>query len=189
MLFRSKDDGIIKSHLTNQDFTFWMVIMRLYLGYMWIMQGIHKYNDGWLSKVSIRAERVAASAGDATSAASGAAETVVEATSAASGAVGEAVGEVVSQGMNLIGQNTPAWYAWFCETIVVPNAMFFQTMIVLTEIGMGIAFLTGTFTFIAAIVSIGMNINFLLSTGLYDYWYIVASIACLGGAEIGRAHV
>jgi len=164
---KRKDDGIIKSHLTNQDFNFWMVIMRLYLGYMWIMQGINKYNEGWLSKISIRAERVTAVSGDATSAASDVVETV---------------GEVVAQGMNLIGQNTPAWYAWFVETLVVPNAMFFQTTIVLTEIGLGIAFLTGTFTFIAALVSIGMNINFLLSTGLYDYWYIVASIACLGGA-------
>ncbi len=188
-VYKRKDDGFIKSHLTRTDFSFWMVIMRMYLGYMWLMQGIHKYQDGWLSNVSIRAERVAAAAGDATSAASGA---VAETTSAASGAVVEAttaasgaVGEAVAQGMNLIGQNTPEWYAWFTETLVVPNAMFFQTMIVLTEFGLGIAFLTGTFTFIAAIVSIGMNINFLLSTGLYDYWYIVTSFACLGGA--GRA--
>lgn len=167
---KRKDDNIIKKHLTTETFTFWMVIMRMYLGYMWLMQGIHKYNDGWFSKVSIYAQKVAAAA---------------DATASASTAAAEGAAEVVVQGMNLIGQNTPAWYAWMCETIIVPNAMFFQKMIVLTELGLGIAFLTGTFTFIAAIVSIGMNINFLLSTGLYDYWYIVTSIACLGGA--GRA--
>ena len=167
---KRKDDGMIKSHLTTQTFNFWMVIMRVYLGYMWLMQGLHKYNDGWLSKVSIYAQKAAATAGDVTASASQAAG---------------AVEETVMQGMNLIGQNTPGWYAWVLETIIAPNAMLFQTMIVLTEIGLGIAFITGTFTFIAAIVSIGMNINFLLSTGLYDYWYIVVSIACLGGA--GRA--
>lgn len=167
---KRKDDNIIKKHLTTETFTFWMVIMRMYLGYMWLMQGVHKYSDGWLSKVSIYAEKVAGAA---------------DATAAATPAAAEGAAEAVVQGMNLIGQNTPAWYAWICETIIVPNAMFFQTMIVLTEFGLGIAFLTGAFTFIAAIVSIGMNINFLLSTGLYDYWYIVTSIACLGGA--GRA--
>ncbi|MBB6214892.1 NADH dehydrogenase [Anaerosolibacter carboniphilus] len=167
---KRKDDNIIKKHLTTETFTFWMVIMRMYLGYMWLMQGIHKYNDGWFSKVSIYAQKVAAAA---------------DATASASTAAAEGAAEVVVQGMNLIGQNTPAWYAWMCETIIVPNAMLFQKIIVLTELGLGIAFLTGTFTFIAAIVSIGMNINFLLSTGLYDYWYIVTSIACLGGA--GRA--
>ncbi|MFT9496705.1 FAD-dependent oxidoreductase [Anaerosolibacter sp.] len=178
---KRKDDNMIKKHLTTETFTFWMVIMRMYLGYMWLMQGIHKYNDGWLSKVSIYAQKAAATAADATAAAStAAAEVTTSASQVAEGAAG-----AVAQGMNLIGQNTPAWYAWICETIIVPNAMFFQTMIVLTEFGLGIAFLTGTFTFIAAIVSIGMNINFLLSTGLYDYWYIVTSIACLGGA--GRA--
>jgi NADH dehydrogenase len=167
---KRKDDNIIKKHLTTETFTFWMVIMRMYLGYMWLMQGVHKYNDGWFSKVSIYAQKAAAAA---------------DATAAATPAAAEGAAEAVVQGMNLIGQNTPAWYAWICETMIVPNAMFFQKMIVLTEFGLGIAFLTGTFTFIAAIVSIGMNINFLLSTGLYDYWYIVTSIACLGGA--GRA--
>ncbi|MFZ5967211.1 MAG: FAD-dependent oxidoreductase [Bacillota bacterium] len=166
---KRKDDNLLKNHLTSEAFNFWMVIMRVYLGYMWLMQGLHKYNDGWFTKVSIYAQK-AASAADVTSSASQATESTVEA---------------VVQGMNLIGQNTPGWYASIMESLIVPNAMLFQKMIVLTEIGLGLAFITGTFTFIAALVSIGMNINFLLSTGLYDYWYIVTSIACLGGA--GRA--
>ncbi|KXG77056.1 NAD(P)/FAD-dependent oxidoreductase [Thermotalea metallivorans] len=177
---RRKDDSIIKKHLTTENFTFWMVIMRVYLGYMWLMQGIHKYNDGWLSKVSIYAERITGAAANATASASQAADATASASQAVEGAA-----EVIAKGMNLIGQHTPDWYAWICENIIVPNAMFFQTLIVLTELGLGIAFITGTFTFIAAIISIGMNINFLLSTGLYDYWYLVTSIACLGGA--GRA--
>ena len=63
--------------------------------------------------------------------------------------------------------------------------MLFQKLVIITEIGLGLAFITGTFTFLAALVSIAMNINFLLSTGLNDLWFLISSIPMLGGA--GRA--
>lgn len=91
--------------------------------------------------------------------------------------------------MSLIGENTPKWYAWIVNTIIYPNNMIFQKIIVFTEIALGLAFIFGLFTFIAAIVSIGMNINFMLSTGLPvtttglpDLWFVVASIAMFAGA-------
>lgn len=71
------------------------------------------------------------------------------------------------------------------DAFIIPNSMLFQKIVILTELGLGLAFITGTFTFLAAIVSIGMNINFLLSTGLNDLWFLVSSIPMLGGA--GRA--
>ncbi len=163
------DDSFIKRHMATFSYTFFLVPLRIYLGYMWLMQGLKKYNEGWLTNTLLYAEKVG-NTPDAGSAASPAADTAAEA---------------VQKGMNLIGENTPDWYFWIVEKIIVPNAMFFQTLIVITEIGLGIAFIFGAFTFIAALVSIGMNINFLLSTGLYDYWYIMVSIACLAGA--GRA--
>ncbi|NLN40989.1 MAG: pyridine nucleotide-disulfide oxidoreductase, partial [Clostridiales bacterium] len=61
-------------------------------------------------------------------------------------------------------------------------------LIVITEIGLGLAFIFGFFTFIAAIVSIGMHINFALSAGLpqtnvlADLWWIEASFAIFAGA-------
>lgn len=166
---RRADDGLFKRHLTSFSYTFFLVPMRIYLGYMWLAQGLKKYNEGWLTNSILYAEKVG-NTPDAGSAASPAADTAAEA---------------VQKGMNLIGENTPGWYAWIAENIIVPNSMFFQVMIVITEIGLGLAFIFGAFTFLAALVSIVMNINFLLSTGLYDYWYMVTSIACLAGA--GRA--
>jgi NADH dehydrogenase len=58
---------------------------------------------------------------------------------------------------------------------------------VLTEVGLGLAFLSGTFTFIASLASIGLIVNFMLSTGFYSYnwWFIPAALCLLGGA--GRA--
>ena len=53
--------------------------------------------------------------------------------------------------------------------------------------GIGIALITGTFTFIASLASLALLANFALSTGLYPdvWWYIPAALAMLGGA--GRA--
>ncbi|MBZ0098766.1 MAG: hypothetical protein K8F30_06760, partial [Taibaiella sp.] len=82
---------------------------------------------------------------------------------------------------------TPGWYAWIANNIVIPNALLFQILIVISEIALGLAFITGTFTFIASLASIGLIINFLLSTGFYDYnwWFIPAALCLLGGG--GRA--
>jgi len=145
--------GLIHSHLERLTPTFWLVLLRLYLGYMWLMSGLEKVDGGWLMN-----NMIAGSNADATTGASI---------------------------MQLVSDHTPGWYAWFVDTIIVPNSLFFQKIIVLTELGLGLAFITGTFTFIAAIVSIGMNINFLLSTGLNDLWFLMSSVAMLGGA--GRA--
>jgi NADH dehydrogenase len=91
--------------------------------------------------------------------------------------------------LSLVSDHTPGWYAWVVNNVIYPNNMLFQRVIVITEIGLGLAFILGIFTFIAAIVSIGMNINFALSTGLPqtstglpDLWFIMASIAMFAGA-------
>lgn len=133
--------------------TFLLVILRLYLGYMWLMSGIDKINNDWL-----KYNMLAGSNADATTGASI---------------------------MQLVSEHTPGWYAWIVDTLIIPNAMLFQKLVIITEIGLGLAFITGTFTFLAALVSIAMNINFLLSTGLNDLWFLISSIPMLGGA--GRA--
>lgn len=90
--------------------------------------------------------------------------------------------------VHLVNDHTPRWYAWIVETFIYPNNMLFQHIIVYTEILLGLAFIFGAFTFIAAIGAIGMNINFMLTTGLPtvqgypDLWYLTASIAMLAGA-------
>ncbi|WP_058486815.1 FAD-dependent oxidoreductase [Defluviitalea phaphyphila] len=137
-------------HLEKTTPTFLIVILRLYLGYMWLMSGIEKIDSGWFEYIMLGGSNV-----DGTSGASI---------------------------MQLVSNHTPNWYAWIVDTFIIPNAMLFQKLVVLTELGLGLAFITGTFTFIAAIVSIGMNINFLLSTGLNDLWFLVTSIPMLFGA-------
>ncbi|MCX7711925.1 MAG: FAD-dependent oxidoreductase [Clostridia bacterium] len=150
---------LIEEHYTVRSQTFWLVPLRLFLGYAWLMEGIRKVQEGWLTTAMLAGRPTDAN------------------TSASVTETGEKVFRIISD-------HTPGWYAWIAETFVIPNALLFQILIVLTEIGLGIAFITGTFTFLAGLAALGLNINFLLSTGLYEtsWWFIPAAICMLAGA-------
>lgn len=152
----------IARHYSKLTPAFWLVPLRLFLGYSWLKEGWKKIGEDWLTNPMLSGR-----AADALSTAS--------------------VTETGERIFTIVAEHTPEWYAWIVEALIVPNALFFQYMIVLTEIGLGLALITGTFTFISGLVALGLNINFLLSTGLYEYnwWYIPAAITMLGGA--GRA--
>jgi NADH dehydrogenase len=79
---------------------------------------------------------------------------------------------------------------WFIQNVVLGSdglAMFFQVMVVVLEILLGLMFLGGAFTFLASILSLGLMMMFLTSNGLYEksWWMVFASIVTMGGA--GRA--
>ncbi|RCX11165.1 NADH dehydrogenase [Anaerobacterium chartisolvens] len=153
---------LLEKHLTFPTRAFWLVPVRLFLGYSWLYEGISKVNEGWLAKAMLVG-------------------------SGTDGNTSASVSETGEKIFTIVSGHTPAWYSWIADNIVVPNALLFQVLIVMSEIGIGLAFFTGTFTFIAALASIGLNINFILSTGLYPetWWYIPAALSMLGGA--GRA--
>ncbi|HHV62589.1 MAG TPA: FAD-dependent oxidoreductase [Firmicutes bacterium] len=132
-------------HLNVKTSMFWLVILRLFLGYQWLASGIEKVQAGFLVS-----------------------------------------GDKLVSGSSLVpmGPGTPAWYSAFMEKVVFPHALLFQRMITLGELALGIAFIFGLFTVLAALGSIFMNINFMLS-GTGNIWFLVASIPMLGGA--GRA--
>jgi NADH dehydrogenase len=162
LLEKKQAKFLVENHYSVMTPAFWLVPIRLFLGYSWLMEGIKKVNEGWLTNAML--------AGKAADAASSASATET----------GEKVFRIISD-------HTPFWYAWIADNIVIPNALVFQVLIVLSEIAIGLALISGTFTFIAGIAALGLNINFLLSTGLYEYnwWYIPAALCMLGGA--GRA--
>jgi len=80
-----------------------------------------------------------------------------------------------------IGPNTPDWYVSFMEKVVFPHALLFQVMITLGELAIGTCLILGLFTVLAALGSIFMNINFMIS-GSGDMWFLVVSIVMLAGA-------
>ena len=153
---------LIEKHYSVTGNTFWLVPLRLFLGYAWLKEGLVKINEGWLTTAMLAGKAVDTTA------------------SASASESGEKVFRIISD-------HTPSWYAWIANTLVIPNGLFFQILIVLSEIGIGLALIAGAFTFIASLASLGLTLNFLLSTGLYEtsWWYIPAAICMLAGA--GRA--
>lgn len=139
-------------------------------------------------------------AAEATSAASAAAATTaasaaVEATSAASGAwsgateaAAKALGPVWDLTKPILDPNS-GLVTWFRTTFMdgifahLPFTLF-QVMIVVMEMGIGLALFGGCFTWLAAAASIGMCLVFTLS-GMFAWnqlWFVFAAILMLGGA-------
>ncbi len=223
--------------ITHNVRSYWLVLLRMWLGLMWFFEGVNKIGEGWLNfakgsssswmfskgvvqagvKAATDATAAASEAWDATattvaaagSAASAAwdatATTVAEATSAASAAwdataaAGSAAGEAVEKSFKVVWDLAKPIIApdsglvtWFRQTFMdgifayLPFSLF-QIMIVFMELGIGLALFGGTFTWIAAVASIGMCVIFTMS-GMFAWnqlWFVFAAIAMLGGA--GRA--
>lgn len=77
-----------------------------------------------------------------------------------------------------------AIFTWVNDTFVAQAPYIFQLMIVLAEVGIGLALFAGLFTFPAAIVSLGLSVMFLIGAlaGKEILWYMAVSIVMLGGA-------
>lgn len=153
-LYKRQHKPMLEAFITKKTMLVWLVPLRLFVGYYWLMEGINKARDGWFVIKML--------AGRATDA--------------------EATASLTEEGhkvFRIVTENTPLWYEWIAENIILPYPMLFQYLIVIAEIGLGLAFITGTFTIPAAVVGLGLNINFLLSTGMYPetYWLIPAQIA------------
>ncbi len=56
-----------------------------------------------------------------------------------------------------------AWYAWFLQHLVLPNAAFWGYLVSWGETLVGIALILGIFTGIAAFLGSFMNVNYLLA--------------------------
>jgi len=56
-----------------------------------------------------------------------------------------------------------AWYGWFLENVVLPNADMWALMVAYGETLIGLALIVGALTGIAAFFGLFMNLNFLLA--------------------------
>ncbi len=163
--------SILGGHLSAKAPTFWLAILRIYLGVIWLIEGVKKVGEGWLDPgknfivTMPRPEDVPLESTDA----------VTNAT------------QVTQYYPEPILKEPPRVFNWFMETFIEPNAYFFQASIVLMEIAIGLALIAGLFTILASLGSIFLCLNFILSAmaGTEILWHIVAAIAMFGGA--GRA--
>jgi NADH dehydrogenase len=203
ILHRRQHKRFLQSHYTKTVQAWWLVPLRLFLGWTWFYEGIKKVLEGWFTKPMLAGFLGYSSGADAASTATGA-----EAISGATGAVTGAAPAVIEKLMNIdlgflgfflerSGEGQPLVFRvhfflvdWILNGWVLATpgwSMFFQVLIVVMEIIVGLAIFSGTFTFLSSIVSLGLIAMFITSTGMYDstWWMLFAGIAMAAGA--GRA--
>lgn len=189
--------SFVGGHFSNRSPSFFLVPLRVFLGLIWLYEGIVKVGEGWFKQPMLTAFFQGANnfylnimnggAVDATSAASAGEEAV-------------SLGELIFR-LDLFNQFRfilvkSGEYAfriqvgfvdWIINTLVLPSdtvQMIFQIVIVSAEILIGLALIGGLFTTPAAGASLMLQAMFLTSTGLYmsTWWMLFAGIAMLFGA-------
>ena len=181
--------NILRGHLASKGNRLWLIPLRLYVGFLWLFEGLAKlcgqgtwdeavnalFTKGeWLFTIGADSWT---KAGNINMPFSWLQDGVTGASAAVEGAA-EAATPILS--------SMPKFYEAIMK-IMIPNqgmCQFFQTMVVLVEIGIGLALIVGLFTWIAAAASAFMTVNFILSAmaGYDILWYTCAGIALMSGA-------
>ncbi|MDQ5962735.1 MAG: thiosulfate dehydrogenase (quinone) large subunit [Patescibacteria group bacterium] len=116
----------------NTDSAWFWLIIRLYVGYEWLMAGWGKLGSpAWTGD----------NAGTAV-------------TGFLKGALTKTTGDHPDVSM---------WYAWFVETVALPNATLFSYLVTYGEILVGVALIVGFLVGIAAFFGAVMNFSFLFA--------------------------
>ncbi len=167
--------SLVGGHFANASPNFWLVPLRLFLGYSWFMEGIQKLpavladpNKIFLIPAPVNALSAASEAW--VEGAEGAVAAVVALP------VPEFITNIVNYSMGLMFY-TPEGGFTFLATL-------FQTFMVLGEIGFGLMLIAGLFTPVAAIATLIMGVM-IWASGMAPVemlWYLVAGFATIGGS-------
>lgn len=163
--------SILGGHLSAKAPTLWLAVLRVYLGVVWLIEGVKKVKEGWLDPSQnfiVTMPRPE--------------DMPLESTDAVTNAT-----QVTQYYPEPILKEPPQIYQWFTRTFIEPNSYLFQVSVVLMEIAIGLALIAGLFTILASLGSIFLCLNFILSAmaGTEILWHIFAAVAMFGGA--GRA--
>jgi NADH dehydrogenase len=191
--------SFVGGHLSNRTPSFLLVPLRLFLGFTWLIEGIKKIGEGWLESPKLVLFFRGADEFF---------EGILSGTAGGEDVVAGATG-AVSGGSVLLDWNIFSIFRiilvnagdvalkiqfslmdWFRDTVIYASGdsqLFFQTVIVISEILIGLALLGGLLTTLSAGYSIILQIMFVMTTGLYmgTWWMAFAAIAVLiGGGRI-----
>lgn len=202
LVFKQQRRHLLEKHWSTRMQAWWLFPLRLFMGIWWLYEGINKVLEGWLTNPSLASFLGLAT--DATSGATSAAFVyryddifrinlgIIDWTVGWESRLvqGEEIFKQMFSRLGLFHFGDFELVNWILRNIVLSTdgvSMFFQVLIVIIEIGIGLLFLAGLFNFPASIVSAGLMVMFWTSTGVYQstWWMLFASIALMGGA--GRA--
>lgn len=205
--------SFLGGHFSNRTPSFLLFPLRIWLGAVWLFEGIMKAVEGWMTT-----PKLAAFFGGANSWYDNILYNAAVVTDAVSEAT-SAVGETAAKGVAIFNQSilglfnivfvsgkplaeaTIADYAfkldvplmnWLVDRVILPSAnvqIFMQITIVVAEILIGLAIMAGLFTTLSTGASLVLQVMFVATTGLYlsTFWMIFAAIALLigGGRTLG----
>lgn len=172
--------SFLGGHFAKRSPNFWLVPLRLFAGFMWLLQGWDK--AGKIVKDPGQIFLIPAQAADGTSGASAAA---ADAVSAASQYTEQAMSAlpvphfiktIVDWSMDLAFYGSQGSYTWL--------AYVFQAGMVAAELVVGLLLIAGLFTAPAAVVTVAMGVMVYVS-GMAPYemlWYMAAGFALIGGS-------
>lgn len=152
---------------------FWLVPLRMFLGFKWLMEGVNKIGQVIKDPTDIFLIP-AAPVADAGAAASEWVEEGAEAVTALP--VPEFISSIVEWSMDLMFYTSDGGYTAL--------ASVFQTGMVLGEIVVGLCLIGGLFTAVASIISVAMGLM-IWASGMAPnemLWYMVAGVATIGGS-------
>lgn len=193
--------SFLGGHFSNRTPSFLLVPLRVFLGAFWIYEGVQKVTQGWLS--GPRLSDYFSSAAKLFNAAltPGTSDATSSATTAAGTAAVAAPAAKLLMNWNILGifkvivinatdvaiKFQMGLMDWFTKNVITGSngsQMFFQYLIVLMEIIIGVLLVLGLFTTVSSVISLGLQAMFLTSTGMYlsTWWMVFASIAVLIGA-------
>lgn len=203
--FHIKDKrSLVGGHFSKSSPNFWLVILRVFVGYKWLEEGLNKLpkiikepGKIFLIPAPVVDSSSAATASAATAVKEVAKEAAVQATSGASAAVGNAAAGKAAEAASQWG--TPLPVPDFIENIVkwsmntffyngdggyTALAQVFQTCMVIGEIVVGTLLIIGLFTALSSLMSIAMGLM-IWSSGMAPtemLWYLSAGVALIGGS-------
>lgn len=201
--------SFLGGHFSNRTPSFLLMPLRVWLGAIWVFEGIMKIVEGWFDTPMLTGFF-----GGATTWFNSILYGTAAGADAVTAATAEAGAETVSSGTAIFSYNimglfdtifvsgkeiahsTISDYAfrlnvplmnWFVDTLILPYdgvQLFMQISIVVVEILIGLALIGGLFTSPAAAISLVLQFMFVCTTGLYlgTFWMVFAGIAVLIGA-------
>jgi NADH dehydrogenase len=194
--------SFVGGHLSAKSHSIWLVFLRAYIGVLWFLEGFKKFvgeqtwestkgldkltvgmgQDSWFRAGNIKMPfDWLKAAGDATSGASAAAEPVADAAAAASQAVADGASAWPDPIMSM-----PGFFKAIMK-VLIPSpevAVWFQRMVCVAEMGIGLLLIAGLFTWLASAASAFLVVNFILSgmAGWDILWYFFGATALMAGA-------
>lgn len=167
-------------HFSKRSPNFWLLPLRLFVGYKWLTEGLDKLPKVWNHPNTIFLIPVSSKAADATSAAS-----ATEGASSAAGAASDAVQALpVPHFITSIVNGFMDIFFYHSDGSFTGLASVFQFCMVLAELAIGVLLIVGLFTAVASIVSVGVGIM-IWSSGMAAsemLWYMIGAVALIGGS-------